>query len=282
MGDIKLKYDDCPYGCTNGKVLDAKLRKMVDCPYCSEKRKDLARKGLAESSDGEVKPLASILGIENQYLSTKLSYESLIPDGEMLFLEDESLKTQKDNLEEIYLGLSVGQLPERSYCIGLGNKGRIDRLAYPLLTKAYLSGLSVGKFMSCSEYNRLCIDLDNSIKSLYNCDFLMMLIGDGSSKADIASAKGLMQTRALKGKSTIFVTTWSVEACSILCGYYNDNTHFMARAVFVEYKVSKSNKGHSKYINQLTGVENGVYMEEEKETSERGKSFTTLNGLMGG
>lgn len=263
--EIKYSYDDCPYHCNNGMVLDEGLRKLVPCPHCSSKRQKLADEGVVELDTGDRESLHRILGVDNEYLTAKLVYDAVVPEGERLFLEEESVDRQRDVLEELYLGLTVGHLPESSYCFGLGNKGRVDAMAYPLLAKAYLSGLKVSKFISCSEYNRMCVKLSDEVDNYYESDFVMMLIPDGASKADIASAKGLMQTRALKGKPTIFVTTWSIEACSILLGYWKDTTYFMARGCFVEYKVSKKKK-HSAYINQLTGVENEVYNENSNSS----------------
>lgn len=276
---VKMSYDDCPYHCNNGKLFDYELKKMIPCPHCSEKRKDLAKEGLAEDESGELLSLPSILGIENQYLKAKYVYDAIIPEGERIFLEEESLKRQSEVLEEIYLGLSVGELPDRSYCIGLGNKGRIDRLAYPLLAKAYLSGLTVAKFISCSQFNRICINMSDEVESYYDKDFVMMLIPDGASKADIASAKGLMQTRALKGKPTIFVTTWVIEACSILLGYHGEETYFLANGVFVDYKVSKKGK-KSHYINQLTGVNNEIYVEDDDSVDIKGTNMVSMNDLL--
>lgn len=288
--DIKLSYNECPYHCTNGKVMDYKLVKLIPCPYCSEKRKQLADEGVAETELGDLESLPKILGIDNQYLRAKFVYDAVIPEGEKIFLDEESLNRQKDILDDIYLGLTVGQLPDKSYCIGIGNKGKIDRLAYPLLAKAYLSGLKVAKFISCGEYNRLCINMSIELERYYNSDLVLMLIPDGSSKADIASAKGLMQTRALNGKCTIFITTWVIEACSILLGYFGDETYFLATGVFVEYKVSKNGKKHSKYINQLTGVENETYNNNEDEVRSTGNSgsgenrtgikYVTMNDLL--
>ena len=103
----------------------------------------------------------------------------------------------------------------------------------------------------------------------------MVMIQDGASKADILSAKGLMQSRALKGKGTIFVTTWSIEACSILLGYFGEETFFLASGSFVEYKVSKKKK-HSAYINQLTGVENELFVEDD-DTDIGSNSFKGSN-----
>lgn len=274
---VKTKFDDCPYKCTDGKLLDYQTAKFVDCPHCSEKRDELAKEGLAEDESGELDSLPRLLGIDSKYLSSRFVYDSVIPEGERVFIEDESIKRQSDVLTEIYLGLGVGELPDRSYCIGLGNKGRIDKLAYPLLVKAYLSGLSVAKFISCIEYNRLYVAMNDEVESYLEKDLVMMLIPDGASKADILSAKGLMQSRALKGKPTIFVTTWIIEACSILLGYYGDETHFLASGVFVEYKVGK--KKRSNYINQLTGVENELFVEEDDEP-KAGTNMINLADLL--
>lgn len=281
---VKMRYDDCPLNCTNGEIMDYQLRKLIPCPHCSAKKKELADKGLAEDDSGELLSLPTILGINNQYLKAKFIYDSVIPEGERIFLEDDSLKRQREVLEDIYLGLTVRELPERSYCIGLGNKGRIDRLAYPMLAKAYLAGLSVAKFISCGEYNRLCLNMSDELEKYHKNDFVMILIPDGASKADIASAKGLMQTRALNGKPTIFVTTWVIEACSMLLGYYGDDTYFLASGLFVEYKRSKNSK-KSHYINQLTGVENEMFADGFEEqgfkSSNKGKNMMTMGDLLG-
>lgn len=251
------KFEDCPYNCTNGKLMDRRLKKYIPCPYCSQKKKELANKGMAETIEGNVDLLSSILGVQNDYMKAIFSYDACVPDGERLYIDKDSIERQKTMSEEVYLGLTVGQCPDRSYCFGLGNKGRVDRFVYPLLAKAYLSGLTVSKFISCTDYNRLLVNMSYELDDLYSNDVVIMLICDGSSKADIAAAKGLMQSRALRGKSTIFVTTWSIEACSILLGFWNDPSLFMATAVFLEYRSSGKNK-HSHYINQLTGVENGT------------------------
>lgn len=280
---IKTSYDDCPYNCTDGQVFNYELKTFEPCPHCSTRKKELLDKGLAETNSGELQSLPKVLGIENNYLQPNFSYDGVIPEGEKIFLDEDSIKHQKSVLEEIYLGLSVKELPDRSYCVGLGNKGRIDRFAYPLLAKAYMAGLSVAKFISCAEYNRLCINMDSDLDSYYNKDLVIMLIPDGASKADIACAKGLMQTRALKGKPTIFVTTWVIEACSILLGYHGEDTFFMAEEVFVRYKRSKKDKKPTKYISQLTGVENEVYVEDVEVSTpqnSRGANMVSMGDLL--
>lgn len=273
---VKNHFDDCPYNCNvNGMILDTETRKLVPCPHCSKKKKELLKQGYVETVEDEKVPLSTVLGIKNEYLSTKFVYDSIVPDGERLFIEDESLDWQKEVAENLYLGLTVGTLPEESICFGISIKGKVDRFAYPMLSKAYLSGLSIGKFVSCSEFNRLSFNIENSMDDFYNADFLMMLINDGSNLSDISSAKGLMQTRALKGKATIFVTTWTIEACSGLLGYKGDSELALASPVFLKYKSAKSNK-QSSYINKLLGVENKSLSSEE---DGRGVSMSDLMGM---
>lgn len=260
---VKSHFEDCPYHCNDrGLILDTELGKMVDCPHCSKRKRELLAKGYVESEDDSKISLSTALGINNQYLSQKFVYDSIVPDGELLFIEDESVEWQRSESEELYYALSTGQLPEISYCFGISIKGRIDRFAYPLLAKSYLNNLSVAPFISCTEYCRKIYKISEDLDLYLECDVLLMLINEGASLADINAAKGLMQTRALKNRPTIFVSTWTIEACSALLGYKDDASLFLAKPVFLKYKSGKNSK-HSGYINKLLGVENDVYTEED-------------------
>lgn len=259
---IKNHFEDCPYGCNvNGMLLDSELGKLVPCPHCSEKKKELLDQGLVETEENSRLSVSSVLGISNDFLSRKFVYDSVIPDGEKLFLKEESLEWQKSESEELYLGLGIGQLPEVSLCFGIGVKGRIDIFAYPIIAKAYMSGLTVAPIISGSEYARMVYNMSDSIDQYIESDFVMVLVNDGCSYADVSCLKGLMQSRALKGKPTIFITTWTIEACSGLLGFKDDASLFLAKPVFVQYMVGKGSK-HSKYVNGLLGVENEQYNEE--------------------
>lgn len=272
----KNHYDDCPYGCNqNGMLLDTNSGNLVPCPHCSEKKRELLRKGFVETEEDEVLPLSTVLGIENQYLTSSFVYDVVVPDGEKLFLDEESIMWQSEESEKMYLDLTIGELPPTSMCFGLGVKGRIDRFAYPMLAKAYLGGLSIGRFISCTEFCRLQLDTGASLDEFYSPDFLMMLINEGCCKSDLASAKGLMQTRALKGKPTVFVSTWTVEACSVLLGFSDDCDYFLAKPVFLKYKAGKSSK-HTKYIDNILGVENNIAGDESSEEGGIGISMSDL------
>lgn len=272
---VKNHFEDCPYGCnSNGKLLDVSTGNMVDCPYCSKLKKEMLVKGIAVEEESEDKlPLADILGIKSKYLSKTYIFDTVIPEGERLFLEESSVEYLKTETEALYHTFSLGEIPESSYCFGISIKGRADRLVYPLLATAYLKGLKVGKFITCSELSRLQIKGSDLIDDLYDADVLIMMIGEGSTKGEISCAKGMMQARALKGKATIFITTWTIEACSLMLGYSSDeNNLLLAKPVFVKYKNSGK---QSHYINQLTGVENDRY-DEDRDMGGKGFSMSDL------
>lgn len=267
----KNHFEDCPFGCnSSGMLLDYSTGKLVPCPHCQKRKKELLAKGYVETENETQVPLSEVLGIKSDFLSTKFVYESIIPDGEKVFIEEESMEWQKEVAENLYLDLTVGTLPSESICFGVGIKGRVDKFAYPMLAKAYIAGLKIGKFTSCSDFCMLAYKQDKSLEDYYTCDILFMLLNEGINLAEISSAKGLMQTRALKGKPTIFLSTWTIEACSALLGYRNEGNLFLAKPVFLEYKKSKNKKQHSSYINNMIGVEN------ERLDTGRGVSMTEL------
>lgn len=276
---VKNHFDDCPYNCNNeGKLLDTNKGVLVPCPHCSEKKKELLKQGYIETDNESQIPLSDVLGIDNPYLSTKFVYEGIIPDGEMLFLDTDSVSYQNDTATNLYLGLTIGELPEESICFGISIKGKIDRFIYPMLAKAYMSGLSIARVYSCSEYSRLSFDTTADLGGIFTADICFMLINEGCNKSDLASAKGLMQTRALKGKPTIFITTWSIEACSLLLAEYRDEpSYYLAKACFVKYKVSKNKP--SKYIKNITGVENeqlGTFNIDSIPDAPKGVSLSSI------
>jgi hypothetical protein len=261
---IKNHFDDCPYGCNNeGKVLDPTRGAMVPCPHCSAIKKDLLSKGLAVEEYTEVPvSLSSLLGVNSKYLTEVFVYDSVIPESERVFLEDNSYQTQKKEAEELYHQLVLGAKPDKSYCFGISIKGRLDRFAYPMLAKAYMSGLSVAKCVSCSDYSRLQLRMNDDLDDYLNSDIAIVVINDGCTNGDLAVVKGLMQSRALRGNPTIFLSTWTIEACSgLLSSRSDESSMFMAYPSFVSYKGSSSKR--SSYINGLLGVANSYSVKTE-------------------
>ena len=265
---IKMHFDDCPYGCNQeGKILNPNNGKMIPCPHCSEKRKRMLEQGLAmeENTDKEVK-LNTLLGVNSKYLSETFVYDSVIPESELVFIDDASVESQRREAEELYSAMVLGMKPDKSYCFGISIKGRIDRFVYPMLAKAYMNGLSVAKCISCSEFSRLQLRMNEDLDDYINSDIAVMVINDGCTNGDLACAKGLMQTRALRGNPTIFVSTWTVEACSALLGSRaEDETMFMAYPSFVGYR--KRSGKQSNYINNILGERNSYGGEQGRGVS---------------
>lgn len=254
---IKNHFDDCPYACNvEGKILNPNDGKMISCPHCSAIKRRLLEQGMAveETTEKEVK-LNTLLGVNSKYLSEVFVYDTLIPESELVFIEDASIDAQRHEAEELYNALVLGMKPDKSYCFGISIKGRIDRFVYPMLAKAYMNGLSVAKCISCSEFSRLQLRMNEDLDDYINSDIAVMVINDGCTNGDIAAAKGLMQSRALRGNPTIFISTWTIEACSGLLGSVkDDSTLFMAYPSFVSYRKGKGQR--SNYINNILGERN--------------------------
>lgn len=272
MNIAKNHYDDCPYHCNDkGMLLDTVSGKLIPCPHCYKKKSELVAKGYAEELESSSSvPLNVIFGINSPYLTSKFVYESVIPDSEVVFIEKESMIRQKEESERLYQDLSIGSLPNSSLCFGISIKGKVDMFSYPIMAKAYLANFSIPAMVSCSQFARMCMRDVDDVDKYYEDDLVLMLINDGCNLADLASAKGLMQTRGLKGKPTVFVTTWTIEACSSLLSGYSEESLLLAKPIFVEYKKHKGK--HSSYINNLIGVPN-------KRASSDADYGTTLDNL---
>ena len=54
MSELVKKFDCYSYNCNNASILDRKLKKLIPCPYCSERKKELANQGMAETVEGNI------------------------------------------------------------------------------------------------------------------------------------------------------------------------------------------------------------------------------------
>lgn len=238
MSEIKSHFDDCPYGCNDkGMLLDESTRTFVKCPHCWEKRKELMR-GSVDDTGVENLDLAELrkkFGSEGLYLSGEFSYDAIVVEGERLLLDAESLEYQEAEIKELLNCLKRSELPRCSYCFGIESRGRVDRLAFPILADAYKNGLSVCRFISANEYGRIVNTLEDEIDEFYANDLVVMLLNEGITKSVISSVKGLMQIRGLAGKPTVFVTTMERSRVeSILdCG---EETYLLSKPVFLKKK----------------------------------------------
>ena len=236
----------CSYNCSNGRIFDVNIQSWVPCPECSQKKSEEFSKNSEEITEK--------LGIDGSALSGVLVPEAVIPLNERGYVEDKSFDDLSDKLNEIYSRLIQGKTIKQSYCFGIGVKGKVKELVFPLQKAAYTSGLNVVKFISAIGLSQMLLK-QSLPENLFVGDLCIILINEGCSKADVSACKGVMQERAVNELGTVFVTTWSVEACSNLLGYSDNEDCYLAKPVFIKYKYSEK---HSNYINDLFGVENSL------------------------
>lgn len=248
-----LHFDDCPFGCDeHGKLFDSATGNLVPCPHCASKRKNVV------STGEEIKEL----GIKEDFHSDELVYEDLIPENEIVWISQESIIYLYSTIRGVYDSIVLGEIPKSSYCFGLGYKGQVERLVYPLIKKAYKAGLSVFNFVTSQEVAYLLQrssssqDVADELHKLtHEMDLAFIQLNSGAYKADVYSAKGIMETRAKNGKPTIFVTTDRAAAFDGLLWYQNDDVVLsMAKPVFVKYTGIKEEKDNG-YTAALFGKE---------------------------
>ena len=259
---MKLHFEDCPYRCNvSGQIFDRGLKKMVNCPYCEEKRKSLVESGYVEESD-EVSSIHKELGFSDEYLTSYFSFDSLISKAERPLLEESSLGVVEEAINELRGILSRGDLPEKSYCFGLARKGYVDKLAFPLLVSAYEKGSHIGKFISSRMYYSYYMK-DKDLQEYYDLDILFVLVNSGSSYRELMCVRGLMESRAVAGKSTIFVTNNDIDEVLLLLGSVDEPSLYLASPYFMER--TKTAESHSYVSDNLRGTYTpnlGISMED--------------------
>ena len=248
---MKLHFDDCPHNCNaSGKLFDRNIKTMIDCPYCKEKRKSLTKGEEDVKVRGEMVSMQEALGFSDPYLSPYYSFDALIPEEEMSMVMKESLIGVSDSIDELRGKLALGELPERSYCFGLARKGFVEKLAYPLLAKAYEMGIQSCKYVSSREYYARYIQ-DKPTLEYLDTEFLVVVVNSGSKYQELMLVRGLMESRATKGKATVFVTNCDIDECSLLLGYIGNASKYYASPYFVERNKTVDN--HSYYSDKIRG-----------------------------
>lgn len=259
---IQYHFSDCPYNCNSkGKIVDPREHKWVDCPYCYDKRMQLAKEGVVEVDNGVEMEISEALGIKNaRFLSGRFVYRACIPEfetGEDSCFEPETVELQEKEAKRLYEGLCAGELPEGSMLFGLGGSGRVDMFLFPMLVHAYKAGLTVAWVESLS-YDRMKSDRDYDVERLVDSDLLMVVLLDGDTLQQVLSVKGLMKMRALRYKPTVLVTTGSpLVYRKLLHGYNDPDLYELAKPVFL---IVKSRWGKSRnyggYMNGILGLKN--------------------------
>lgn len=263
---------DCPNNCNaEGKLYDRLTKTFILCPYCESVRKAELREGIVENEAGVKVDFKTQLGFRNTYLTGYYELDSIINNSERDLLDKESCEIVDEEVQRLLTTLTAGEIPEKSYCFGLARKGFVEHLAYPILSKAYEKGLSGCKFVSSRYYYSQYLK-EKDVTELYEYDLICVHIATGSSYNELMVVKGLMETRAIYGKPTIFITNNDIDSCLLLLGSINQPSLYLASPYFIER--SKTKDTHSFKSDGLRNIQStngskiairGTSLDEELE-----------------
>lgn len=251
------KEKGCKFNCNNGRIFDPKIQQWVLCPECKGEREQ----ELVEPTEDVVE----VLGFDPSLFTGNYLPKTVLPLSEQQYIDEEAWKMFMEESENLFNTLLRGEVPGYSMCFGLKVKGNPELLINPMMMKGYQNGLSVGKLTTAISLERAILNQED-ISEVYSNDLQFILINEGSSRAAISVCKGVMQERAVRGRATIMVTTWDIEAISNLLSTYGTKSKYLAEPVFLKYKYN--DKKQSKYINDLYGQENSIHGQNEVSFNE--------------
>ena len=223
-----LSFNNCPYNCNNGVVLDAIRKSKDDCPYCKEVRKRLL--------NGSLK-LQEGLTLQEKLQLTKpvIGYNTfdmkmVIREKDRVFIDSESLTDVENKMQELLDYVNAKRPLEYSVLFNCGKKvHELDYLSM-LIAKAYENGFSVSPLL----FDDDLIDLRNAdlkgtldskqqyLKSvIYTSDICVVDILASATKDHVMLVDALLTKRARNGKATIVLTnSWIKQVQEMGC--YDD------------------------------------------------------------
>ena len=222
----------CPFHCDkNYRVFDPTLGKFVPCPSCVPKLKEQAKKPGSSKEDENLK---AEKGISCLYYD----WSSVVSKVTLTRLDRESVSDVKATIDMLLSVLSdpTGTL-DRSYCIGVTEKGHPDKVSGPLIAAAQIGGHNPSRLYFASDYQMLlCNDRYDEVTEIQNSPILIMQIEMGVPRSIITSIKGLLDKRAQKGLSTIFVTTCMDTALSMILSWKGEVNKDSCEGHFLRYE----------------------------------------------
>ncbi len=200
-----VSFKDCPNHCVSGYLFDPYSHKKTLCPYCDELRRKQIQ-GAVDVEDN--KDIYTKLNIRKSYTGSFLSLDNVIPKESQGYLVETSLKAVWTELEGLGVKLTAAELPEHSLLFNLGFQAYCENAIYPLLLKAYRSGLSTLPLLTGYMINKAKKEftMDKTPTTLCTYDEIVtydVCIIHMESGCDYTEIKGVMQQRALIGKPTI-------------------------------------------------------------------------------
>lgn len=234
---------NCRFGCNDaGKYFDTITRRMVNCPDCFEERRAEVRNGEI-TVNGDLVPLHSAIGMaENQRYNYDLN-QAVPPKVKSRAIS--GLNETLDAIQVLHNTLVLGEKPQNSLCFGLPNGSQMLQLGYSFLVDAYKAGISIAPMVASHQYHTFLHKDPERVsdkgvyyselrkyESLYTADLVVVLITSGGNSSVINTAKGLMQSRAISGLPTVFLTSKpSKDLREIVDG---DETFNTARGFFIQ------------------------------------------------
>lgn len=257
----KPLYPDCTYHCNQGQYFDDLHGKMVPCEFCTSRRNTEVRDGILKDEEGVEENLTEALGFSVKSAPLKIIEERIIPQSERDVMNYDTVVNFFNVLNAVMDRMRLGNDIPTSVVFGLPREGRFDLIAHPILVAAYKSGKKISPITTTGEYIRARSRVQSGDASMaeetefyekyFDTDVLIVILPSGVSEREILAGKSIMQERAVKSRSTMFLTTSPESSISELVGtrYGHDGTRFetepsnyVARGVFATYDKKKGNQ----------------------------------------
>lgn len=232
----------CRFGC-NDKGKYFQNGRLVPCPDHVELRREEVRNGEI-AVNGDLVPLSKAVGMSPRQWHT-YNMSQIIPDSARV-RSKEGLPELLEGVDEVHRALVSGDSLEDSYCFGLPTGTRALQLGFSFLVDAYKNGQSIAPMVSSQQHHTFLHKdpervSDKSIyfaelaryEGIYTSDLLVVNVASGGNSSVIDTAKGIMQSRAMSGLPTVFITTKPKnDLYEITEG---DEQFYSARGYFVRY-----------------------------------------------
>lgn len=222
----------CPFHCDkNNRFFDPARGELIPCPSCVPKLKEQVKNSGTSKEDENIK---TEKGISCLYYN----WADVVSKVTLTRLEKDSVEDVKATIDILLSVLSdpTGVL-DRSYCIGVTEKGHPDRISGPLIAAAQIGGHNPSRLYFASDYQLLLRnDRYDELAEIQESPILVMQIEMGVPRSIILSIKGLLDKRAQKGLATIFVTTCMDTALSMILSWKGEVNKDSCEGHFLRYE----------------------------------------------
>lgn len=222
----------CPFHCDkNNRFFDPARGELIPCPSCVPKLKEQVKNSGTSKEDENLK---TEKGISCLYYN----WADVISKVTLTRLEKDSVEDVKATIDILLSVLSdpTGVL-DRSYCIGVTEKGHPDKISGPLIAAAQIGGHNPSRLYFASDYQLLLRnDRYDELAEIQESPILVMQIEMGVPRSIILSIKGLLDKRAQKGLATIFVTTCMDTALSMILSWKGEVNKDSCEGHFLRYE----------------------------------------------